>query len=128
MRHLALLTLAALSLAACGDNNGPYLPDGGRARINCTDNNVKVPVTVYDRLGNPAPGAIVNVNYLSYDASEDVVANGSGVVTIGEKYGPGVVRVQAIVNDLTSQTAEITFVGGTCSTSVTPRDVKLQLN
>lgn len=119
-----LLTLALL--AGCS-NYVPYLPDGGRARVNCTANALTVPVTVLDRAGDPAPQAVVSIDYLSYAESENLIADVNGKTLVGEKYGPGTVRVQGNVNDLRTQVAELQFAGTECSSSVTPRALTLQL-
>lgn len=118
--------LVALALSAC-PNYVPYLPDGGRARVNCGTSSLAVPITVLDRANDPAPGAVVSVDYLSYSESENLIADANGLALLKEKYGPGTVRVQGNVNDLRTQTAEISFVGTECSSSVSPRAVTLKL-
>jgi len=127
MRFLSIAAAFALAstFAGCSGYN-PELPDGGRGRINCTDNNVKVPVTLLDKGGNPQSGAGVVATYLS--TGEEVVfpTDGNGVAVVTDK-GPGVVRVKGQFNDLTTDIAELTFVGGECSTSVSPRSATLQL-
>ncbi len=125
MRIVFPLT-AALLLAGCL-NYTPYLPDGGRARVNCSASELGVPVAVLDRLGNPAPEAVVSIDYLSYGESENLIADVNGRTVVKEKYGPGTVRVQGNVNDLRTQTAELSFLGTECSSSVTPRALTLQL-
>lgn len=119
-----LLTLALL--AGC-PNYVPYLPDGGRARVNCSASALSVPVAVLDRFGDPAPEAVIAVDYLSYGESENVIADINGNAKVTEKYGPGTVRVQGNVNDLRTQAAELSFVGTECSSSVTPRALTLKL-
>ena len=125
MRIVFPLT-AALLLAGC-PNYTPYLPDGGHAKVNCATSEINVPVTVLDRLGNPAPEAVVSIDYLSYGESENLIADVNGRAVVKEKYGPGTVRVQGNVNDLRTQTAELSFIGTECSSSVTPRALTLQL-
>jgi hypothetical protein len=115
----------ALTLAGCSGYT-PGLPDGGRGRVNCTDNHVTVPVTLLDKSGQPQPGAGVVAIWLSTGEEVVLETNGSGVALVPDK-GPGVVRVQGQFNDLTTEVAELTFVGGECSTSVTPQSVTLQL-
>jgi hypothetical protein len=127
MRFSLPLAAVVLVVSTGCPNYVPYLPDGGRARVNCTDSEISVPVTVLDRLGDPAPQAIVSVDYLSYAESENVIANDRGLALVKEKYGPGVVRVQGVVNDLRTQIGELTFIGSECSSSVTPRSLTLQL-
>ncbi|MFZ5445716.1 MAG: hypothetical protein ACOZQL_37330 [Myxococcota bacterium] len=122
------LPLAAILLVTTGcPNYQPYLPDGGRARVHCDTAELSVPVTILDRAGDPAPEAVVSIEYTSYGESENLIANAQGVALVKDKYGPGVVRVQGNVNDLRTDLAEITFVGGDCSTSVTPRSLTLKL-
>lgn len=126
MRFAFPLT-AVLLLAGC-PNYVPYLPDGGRAQVNCNSSALSVPVTVLDRRGDPAPAAVIALDYLSYaEKSETLIADSRGLAVLKEKYGPGTVRVQALVNDLRTQVAEVQFVGTDCSSSVTPRALTLQL-
>jgi hypothetical protein len=82
---------------------------------------------VLDRLGDPAPEAVVSIDYLSYAESENLIADARGVVLVKEKFGPGTVRVQGNVNDLRTQAAEISFLGTDCSSSVSPRSLTLKL-
>lgn len=128
MRLLSLLAAVALAstLAACGARYDATLPDGGRGRVNCTDNDVKVPVTLLDKSGVPLNNAGVVATYTSL-GEEDVITTGGDGVAIVTDRGPGVVRVQGQFNDLRSPIAEITFTGGECSTAVSPRAVTLQL-
>lgn len=121
---LAALVLG-LTLAGCGSYNAT-LPDGGRGRVNCRDNDVKVPVTLLDKAGAPLSGAGVVATYVSTNEEEVFPTNGAGVAVVVDK-GPGIVRVVGQFNDLKSQTAELTFLGGECSSSVTPRALTLQL-
>lgn len=118
--------VAVLCLAGCNSYT-PYLPDGGRARVNCTEKTLSVPVIVNDRAGDPAPMAVVSVDYSSYGESENLIADVNGKVVIEDKYGPGVVKVQGNVNDLRTQFGEVYFNGTDCSSSVTPRSLTLQL-
>jgi hypothetical protein len=118
--------VAILLLAGC-PNYVPYLPDGGRARVNCDSSELSVPVTVLDRAGDPAAMAVVALDYLSYSESENLIADANGRVLVKEKFGPGTVRVQGNVNDLRTQIGELYFTGTECSTSVTPRSLTLQL-
>ena len=121
------LPLAAILLLAGCPNYVPYLPDGGRARVNCSASTLGVPVTVLDRSGTPAPQAVVALDFLSYAENENLIADDRGVAVVKEKFGPGTVRVQGNVNDLRTQVAEIYFTGTECSSSVTPRSLTLQL-
>jgi hypothetical protein len=124
--RFALPLAAILFLAGC-PNYVPYLPDGGRARVNCTASELGVPVTVLDRAGDPAPQAVVSTDYLSYAESENLIADHRGIVIVKEKFGPGTIRVQGIVNDLRTQVGELNFTGTECSSSVTPRALTLTL-
>ncbi|MBL8910255.1 MAG: hypothetical protein JNM17_06085 [Archangium sp.] len=123
MRSLLLLALLVVSTGC--PNYVPYLPDGGRARVNCNNSAVNVPITVLDRAGMPSPDAVVEVEYLSYGESENLITDGRGIALLTDKYGPGVVRLIANVNDLRSDVAEVTFNGTECSTSVVPRSLTL---
>lgn len=124
--RFALPLIAALVLTGC-PNYVPYLADGGRARVNCNNSALSVPVTILDRAGDPAPEAVIAIEYLSYGESENLIADGRGIALVQEKYGPGTVRVQGNVNDLRTPIAEITYVGNECSSSVSPRSVTLKL-
>jgi len=108
-------------------NYVPYLPDGGRAQVNCANSALSVPVTVLDRIGDPVPGAVVSLDYLSYAEAENLIADNKGLVLVKEKFGPGTIRVQGSVNDLRTQVAEIAFTGTDCSSSVTPQSITLKL-
>ncbi len=122
------LSFAALVVLATGcPNYVPYLPDGGRARVNCDDNAVTAAVQVFDRAGDPAPGAIVTLDYLGYDESEVLTTDARGILRVGHTRGVGVVRVQGSVNDLDTQFGELNFVGTDCSSAVTPRELFLTL-
>ncbi len=118
--------VAVLCLAGC-PSYSPYLPDGGRARVNCTESTLSVPVTVLDRAGAPAPMAVVAVDYTSYGESENLIADANGKVIVHDKFGPGIVKVQGNVNDLRTQFGELNFNGTECSSSVTPHSLTLQL-
>lgn len=124
--RFALPLIAALVLAGC-PNYVPYLPDGGRARVNCNNSALSVPVTILDRAGDPAPEAVVAIEYLSYGESENLIADARGIAIVHEKYGPGTVRVQGNVNDLKTPIAELSYVGNECSSSVSPRSLTLKL-
>jgi hypothetical protein len=127
MRLFRLVAALAFASALTGCNAyDATLPDGGRGRVNCTDDAVKVPVTLLDRSGQPTSNGGVVATYLS--TGEEVVfpTNGSGVAVVTDK-GPGIVRVVGQLNDLTTAPAELTFTGGECSNAVSPRSVTLQL-
>ncbi|MEW5737741.1 MAG: hypothetical protein AB1938_02385 [Myxococcota bacterium] len=124
-----LCALAVLSLASVFAGCSGYdatLPDGGRGRVNCAEIGAKVPVTVLDKSGMPQYNAGVVVTYLATNEEVVLTTDGDGVVIVTDK-GPGIVRVQGQFNDLRTQTAEFTFIGGECSSSVTPRAATLQL-
>lgn len=126
--RFALPFAATLLFVSTGcPNYVPYLPDGGRAQVNCNDSALSVPVTVLDRLGDPAPEAVVTVDYLSYGEAENVIADHRGVALVKDKFGPGTLRVQGAVNDLRTPAAELNFTGTECSSAVTPRSLTLQL-
>ena len=109
----------------------PYLPDGGRARVNCDNAAINVPVTVLDKTGAAVPGATLTLDYTSAAASDSindvVLTDGRGIGLVTDQAGPGIVRVQGKLNDLSSDIAEISFIGTDCSTSVSPRSLTLQL-
>lgn len=122
------LPFAALLVVATGcPSYVPYQPDGGRARVNCDATAVTAAVQVFDRAGDPAPGALLTIDYLGYGESEVVPADGRGVLRVGNKYGVGTVRVRGTVNDLDTQFGELNFVGTECSSAVTPRELFLTL-
>lgn len=124
--RFALPLTAILLLAGC-PNYVPYLPDGGRAQVNCAHSTMSVPVTILDRAGDPAPEAVISLDYLSYSESENLIADFRGLAVVKEKYGPGTVRVQGNVNDLRTPIAELQFIGTECASSVSPRSLTLQL-
>lgn len=127
MRFQSLVAAFALAstLLACSGYDAT-LPDGGRGRVNCTDNTVKVPVTLLDKGGMPQAGAGVVATYLSINEEQVFETNGNGVAVVTDK-GPGIVRVQGQFNDLRTDIAELTFTGGECSNAVNPRSITLQL-
>ncbi|MFO0601290.1 MAG: hypothetical protein U0228_38625 [Myxococcaceae bacterium] len=126
MRLPLLVVLVSVGALSTGcPNYVPYLPDGGRARVNCNNSALNVPVTVLDRAGMPAPMAVVEVEYLSYGESENLITDGRGIAVLKEQYGPGVVRLIANVNDLRSDAAEVTYTGTECSNAVSPRSLTL---
>jgi hypothetical protein len=104
------------------------LPDGGRGQVNCPGAEPTVPVTVFDRSGAPAPAATVTAVWLSYDEiTLSFSTNARGVAVIPSQFGPGQVRVKASLNDLSSESGEVTFSGGDCVTAVTPNNLALNL-
>jgi hypothetical protein len=127
MRFALPLAAILLFVTTGCPNYVTYLPDGGRAQVNCNTSALSVSVTVLDRLGDPAPQAVVALDYLSYGEAENLIANDRGVVLVKEKFGPGSIRVQGNVNDLRTQIAEIAFTGTDCSVSVTPQALTLKL-
>ena len=127
MRFALPLAAILLFVTTGCPNYVPYLPDGGRAQVNCEASTLSVPVTVLDRIGDPAPAAVVSLDYLSYGEAENLIADNRGIALVKEKFGPGTIRVQGNVNDLRTQTAEIAFTGTECSSSVTPRSITLKL-
>lgn len=123
-----VLPFAALLAVATGcPAYVPYQPDGGRARVNCDATAVTAAVQVFDRAGDPAPGALLTIDYLGYGESEVLPADGRGVLRVGNKFGVGTVRVRGTVNDLDTQFGELNFVGTECSSAVTPRELFLTL-
>lgn len=126
MRFALLFALVIVSTGC--PNYTPYLPDGGRARVNCTNSALSVPITVLDRAGGPAQDAVVEVEYLSYGESENLITDAQGKAILQEKYGPGVVRLIANLNDLRSDVAEVTYTGTECSTAVSPRSLTMQVH
>jgi len=120
--------LAALAVfTACGSYTAS-LPDGGRGLVNCPGSAPSVPVLVNDPLGAPAPTAKVTAVWLSYDQiTQSFATDGRGIALVPSQFGPGIVRVTASLNDLSSGAAEITFSGGECVTAATPNNVVLQL-
>jgi hypothetical protein len=127
MRALLFLSLVIVSVS-CGGAHGNVSTDGGRIRVNCTDNGIQAAVTVVDSTGAVAPSASVTVSDLANGTSETLTTDTNGVVVVkASKFGPGVVRLSAKLNSLASGIGEITFVGGDCSSSVSPRSLTLSL-
>ena len=127
MRPSLLLAAVVFAFSGCAGGYDPYLPDGGRARVNCNAAPVDVPVTVLDRGGSPYPEAIVSVTYVGTGEQENLVADARGIAILTDKHGPGVVRVFGDVGGFRSDVAEVTFVGTECSSAVTPRALTLQV-
>lgn len=124
--RIACLISVAVVVAGCSGYQ-PYLPDGGRARVNCATSDIKVPVTILDRAGDPAPGAILEVEDTGTLEGENVIADDRGVALVQDKWGPAYLKVIANLNDLRSPPAYITYIGTDCSSGVTPRSLTLQV-
>lgn len=124
MRLSALLALALLC-SAC-EIRATYLPDGGRARVNCDENSVKVPVTLLDKAGGKFASAVLVAEWPD-GTSESLTANSNGVVTLTD-HGPGTVVLQGHYNGFTTDTAEVNFNGGECSTFASPTQMTLQFH
>jgi len=124
--RLTLIAVHALAVTACGASN--LLPDGGRAQLGCSGTSVTVPVKVLGLVGQPVSGASVTATWLAYDSlTQTLITDDRGVATVQAQLGPGVVRVAARSNSLSSRPADITFTGGACVDAATPRDVLLTL-
>jgi hypothetical protein len=124
--RLALLGSLSVAAAACGI--APLLPDGGRSHFGCSDTEVSVPVKVVSASGQPAAGARIRAAWLSAGAlTQTLVTDQRGVATVRSPVGPGVVRVQAVVDGRSSSPADITFLGGDCVSSATPSQLTLAL-
>ncbi len=122
-----LRVVLLLVTASCGAYTAK-LPDGGRGQVTCAMAAPSVPVQVLDLFGAPAPDSTVLAVWTSYgDTTQTFTTDGRGVVVLTPQFGPGVVRVKASLNDLTSPPGQLTFSGGDCVTEVTPRDLILQL-
>lgn len=121
--RLSALFAVALLCSACDYREG-LLPDGGRARVNCDENKVKVPVTLLDNAGEPFANALLVAQWPDA-TSETLVANASGVVTL-EDHGPGVVNIQGNYNGFITDKAEVVFNGGECATFASPTQLTLQ--
>ncbi len=127
MRHALLAALALTALSAC-QGYEPYLPDGGRALLNCTGTPTEVPVVV-KRLGevptDPVTMTAVNLGDGSKRATG--TTNGAGVYRVSEELGPGVVKVSGTLNDLKTAEGHFTFTCGECDCVVSPRELFLSL-
>jgi hypothetical protein len=127
MRQRATGWLVLVAATSCGTYTAS-LPDGGRGQVNCAMAAPTVPVQVLDLFGAPAPESTVTAVWTSYDdTTQTFTTDGRGVVVLAPQFGPGVVRVKAMLNDLASPVGQLTFSGGDCVTAVTPRDLILQL-
>ena len=124
MRLSALFALALLC-SAC-ELRSPLLPDGGRARVNCDENSVKVPVTLLDKAGAPFSGAVLVAAWPD-DTRESLTANAQGVVMLTD-HGPGTVFLQGSYNGFTTDAAEVQFNGGEGSTFASPTQLTLQFH
>jgi len=124
--RFALPLAAILLLVSTGcPNYQPYLPDGGRARVNCNATPTDVPVTVRNAMGEVVPEAVVSVEYTSYAESENLIADARGVVIVKDLHGPGTVKVIGTAGSLRSDAAEINFIGTECSEAASPRSLSI---
>jgi hypothetical protein len=121
--RLSALFAFALLCTAC-DLREELLPDGGRARVNCDNNKVKVPVTLLDKSGAKFPKALLVAQYPDA-TSETLIANAEGVVTVTD-HGPGTVQIQGNYNGFVTDSAELNFNGGECATFASPTQLTLQ--
>jgi hypothetical protein len=120
--RFALPFAAVLLMVSTGcPNYVPYLPDGGRARVNCNNSPLQVPVTVVNAMGEVVPDAVVSIEYTSYGESANLIADARGVVLVQDLHGPGIVKVVSTAGSLRSDASEINFIGTDCSEGVTPR-------
>jgi len=119
------LSLAAILVTTGCPGYQPYLPDGGRARVNCNASPTDVPVTVRNVMGEAVPEAVVSIEYTSYAESENLIADARGVAIVKDIHGPGTVKVVATAGSLRSDPAEINFIGTQCSQAASPRSLSI---
>lgn len=110
--------------SGCG-NVTNLLPDGGRGRVICTDSNTRVPVKVERGDGSAALGARVFATNTFWQDRQEGLVNSQGVYVVDERLGPGAVRVSAVLNGVSSNVGEITFVCGECDCVATPVSLRL---
>ncbi len=123
--RLSALFAFALLCTAC-DFREELLPDGGRARVNCDNNKVTVPVTLLDKSGAKFPRALLVAQYAD-STSETLTADAQGVVIV-EDHGPGTVQIQGNYNGFPTDPAELNFNGGECATFASPNQLTLQFH
>lgn len=126
MRIALSLGAACLLLTACSGYD-PYLPDGGRARVNCTGGAVVVPVKVLDPFGDPSEGAIVRATNNQDGRYQEGATDNRGVFLVTDELAPGAVAISGELNGLKTQVQDVTFTCGECSCAASPRDIYLNL-
>jgi|GEM_PF-6663540 hypothetical protein len=123
--RFAFPLVAILFVSTGCPNYVPYLPDGGRARVNCNATPLKAPITVLNEMGEPVPEAVVAIEYTSYGESANLITDARGLVLVEDLHGPGTVKVSATSGSLRSGVSELNFVGTECSEAVTPRSLTI---
>ena len=118
------LALSVLALCSCNVVD-TRLPDGGRARFNCTNSPNVYPVKVLDQAGLPAAGATVRAVNATDGRSDTLTTDDRGVATVSEILGPGTVKITADVGGLSTQEGVFTFTCGECDCACSPRELIL---
>lgn len=125
MRLVTLSVLSLVGLAAC--SVAPtYLPDGGRARVNCTSSPKTVAVKV-TRFNLPSDGVLLTATNVGDGRHDTSTTDANGVGLVSDILGPGQVRVTGALNDLTTTTGDLFFTCGECDCTVTPSSLNLTL-
>lgn len=119
----------ALTAAACEPSFNPYLPDGGRALIQCDTAKARVAVKVLDLQGKAAPDATVNVANSSPGGLSFVgTTDARGVIDIvDDEVGEGLVLVNASLNDTKAAQAGVHFSCGECGCVASPSSLVMRL-
>lgn len=120
------LALSVLALCSCNVVD-TRLPDGGRARYNCTNSPNTFPVQVLDKAGAPAVGASVKVVNASDGRYDTLTTDDRGVAKVSEDMGPGTVNITADVGGYTTTPGVFTFTCGECDCACSPRELILQV-
>ncbi len=120
------LALSALALCSCNVVD-TRLPDGGRARYNCTNSPNTFPVKVLDKAGLPAAGATVRAVNAADGRNDTLTTNGDGVATVSEILGPGTVKITADLGGSLAPEAAFTFTCGECDCACSPRELILHV-
>lgn len=117
---------AALLLSGCGRSHD--LPDGGRDRINCTDDFSFVPVVVRDTNGQPVKDATVTASNAGSGKVAEGVTNDQGVSTVvTQDLLSGTISVRATAGTKQSNEGQIELVCGDCSCTGEPDELVLTI-
>lgn len=128
MRPL-LLALLVLSSLCVGCGRESTLPDGGRPRINCTEDFDFVPVIVRDASGAVVADAQVTATNPSSGAAPNTgPTNAQGISTVvNEDLGSGTIEVRATAGTKQSNLGVVELVCGECSCTGEPDELTLTL-
>lgn len=128
MRLPILAALCASTLlVGCGQPT-TVLPDGGRTRVNCTEDFDFVPVIVRNTAGEPVAEAVVTARHIGSGSTQEGVTNDQGLTTVvNEDLTSGSIQVTARAGTKQSPPGQIELVCGDCSCTATPDELTLTI-